>query len=102
MKKKIKKIIKNIKNPETILYNEKVDRITKVHFLLIVFVRISLLVALISALSTQSWDILFITVLAFLFTFLPALFERQYKIDLPVEFEIITVLFIYAALFLGE
>jgi len=33
---------------------------------------------------------------------LPRLFERGYKIYLPVEFEIIIIVFLYATLFLGE
>lgn len=34
--------------------------------------------------------------------FVPALIERRIKIDIPSEFEILAILFVFAAIFLGE
>jgi uncharacterized membrane protein YjdF len=39
---------------------------------------------------------------ALLLTFLPSLIERNYKIYLPIEFELAVTLFVYSSLFLGE
>ncbi len=90
-------IIKRVKDS----YNYT-TRIEKAHFVFINFIRITLIFAIISAILTQDWWILFITISVFILTFLPFIFEISYKINLPIEFEIITVLFIYSAIFLGE
>lgn len=37
-----------------------------------------------------------------LLTFLPRLFSRRFKVLIPAEFELITIAFVFAALFLGE
>ncbi len=64
--------------------------------------RISLLIAIISAIINENWLTLFMASFALTLTFLPALIERNYKIYLPTEFEFIVTIFIYASLFLGE
>ncbi|MBN2458240.1 hypothetical protein JXB31_03870 [Candidatus Woesearchaeota archaeon] len=66
------------------------------------FIKISLVIAIISAAFSRSWSVVFVSSLSLFLTFLPAIFERNYKIHLPAELEIIVVVFIYAALFLGE
>jgi len=66
------------------------------------FVWVTLIAAGIFSFLDDRWTVLFVTLLAFLLTFLPSLFERRYRIDIPVEFEILVVIFVYATLFLGE
>jgi len=46
--------------------------------------------------------VVFVSLLVLFITFLPALIQRNYKIHLPVELEFIVVVFVYAAIFLGE
>jgi len=50
----------------------------------------------------KEWTPLYTSTLTLFLTFLPAIFERNYKISLPAEFEIIIIIFIYASIFLGE
>lgn len=76
--------------------------VSRIERIIYYFIRITILIAIISSIINQNWVILFISVLSLFFTFLPVIIERNYKIDLPTEFEIIIVLFIYAGLFLGE
>ncbi len=83
-------------------FDRKIEKITKIHYIIQVFIRISLILALISAIYNQRWTVLFAVSLALILTYLPNLFEKRYKIYLPVEFEIIIIIFIYATLFLGE
>ncbi len=64
--------------------------------------RASLVLGFGGAIFEQNYSMMFLTVLTLLLTFLPYLFERKYKISLPVEIVLATVLFIYATLFLGE
>jgi hypothetical protein len=65
-------------------------------------IRLSLIVAIIGEIINHRWTVLFVTVATLILTFIPSIIERNYKIDLPAEFEILIVLFIYMTLFLGE
>ncbi len=74
----------------------------KAYFILINLVRISLVVSIVLGVFNLEWFIVFVSGMVFILTFLPGAFEKRYKINLPIEFAILTVLFIYASLFLGE
>jgi len=74
----------------------------KILFVFSLTLRATIVLAIISATLNMQWTVLFVSSLALILTFLPALFERNYKIFLPAEFEIIIVAFIYTAIFLGE
>ena len=50
----------------------------------------------------QQWLVAFTAVIVLALTFLPAAIERQLGLQLPVEFTLITCLFLYAAFGLGE
>ena len=76
--------------------------IYKIEKIISYIIRFTIIIAIISSIINKRWIILFISILSLFFTFLPAIIEKNYKIDLPTEFEIIIVLFIYAGLFLGE
>jgi len=73
----------------------------KAYLVFINLIRLTLIIAVASSVINRDWWILLITILAFILTFLPYLFEISYNINLPIEFEILTVVFIYASLFLG-
>ena len=68
----------------------------------IFLLRVSILLAGIGAIVNQRWSLLFSSVLIFIVTFLPDLVESRYHINLPLEFEFVIILFLYASLFLGE
>lgn len=78
------------------------DLAERAHHVTVLFIRLTLVIAGASAVVNFRWMILFVSIAVFSLTFLPAIFERRYKIDLPIEFELIAVVFIYASLFLGE
>lgn len=92
-------IVKKIKS---IFYTNELNKIEKIQFILINIIRIILLIAIAGAIYNFRWTILFVSLMTFLLTFLPYFFEKRYKINLPIEFEIVVVLLIYASLFLGE
>jgi hypothetical protein len=81
---------------------KKLSVLEKAHLIVTLVLIGTLLVAIAYSIIEQRWFALLISVLALFLMFIPTLFERRTKIDLPVEFEILTVLFIYATLFLGE
>jgi hypothetical protein len=64
--------------------------------------RITIFLASVIAVWNNRWTLAFSSCLILLLTFLPNMFERKYKINLPIEFEFIIILFLYASLFLGE
>lgn len=65
-------------------------------------IRFSLVLAIATSIFEARYMVVFISALTLLLTFLPAIIEKNYKICLPLEIEIIIMLFIYAAIFLGE
>ncbi|MBU1111753.1 MAG: hypothetical protein KJ896_03155, partial [Nanoarchaeota archaeon] len=74
----------------------------KVQNAVIVFLRFTILLAIAGAVWNRQWTLLFSSALILILTFLPYLFEKKYKINLPIEFEFVIILFIYASFFLGE
>lgn len=81
---------------------EKDSLMDRVHLTINSIVRITLVIATIAAIYNENWLIAFVGAATFILTFLPELFEKGTKIDIPEEIEILAVLFIYATLFLGE
>ena len=77
-------------------------RIYWIQFFINYFVWATLVAAGVFAVVNARWIVLFICIVTFSLTFLPYLFEEKFDIDIPVEFEILLVVFVYATLFLGE
>lgn len=69
---------------------------------LVNFLRLTLVAAIAAAVFYGSLYNLFISVITLLLTFLPTLFEKTYKIDIPLDLAFASILFVYASLFLGE
>lgn len=92
----VKRISKMVK--EAYSYKTPVE---KAYLVFINLIRITLIVALASSVIKQNWLLLFLSICTLILTFLPYIFELSYKINLPWEFEFLTVLFIFLALFLG-
>jgi len=76
--------------------------IEKIERWILYFLRATLVIASLSAIIKLNWSIVFIIVITLFLTFTPYLFQRRYKIVLPLEFVFFIVLFLYATLFLGE
>jgi len=64
--------------------------------------RVLLVVAVFYELFEKRWVLMFATAIILFLTYLPEIFEKRYKIDIPTELEVMIVIFIYASLFLGE
>jgi len=74
----------------------------KVHYIIMAAVRTLLVVAAMGSYFYSRWLVLFVAVLAFVVTFLPRFIEKRFGIKIPGELEVMILLFIYGALFLGE
>ena len=77
-------------------------KLHRVHQFIKYFIWITLLAAIVGAIFERNWIVIFISFIALALTFLPQIIERAYKVDIPLEFEILVVIFIYASIFLGE
>ena len=78
------------------------NRINKIQKYVSNFLRLTLFFAIIVGIIDQRWDLIFITTIILVLTYLPFFIEKKYGIDLPLEFEFFIILFIYSSLFLGE
>lgn len=69
---------------------------------LVWYLRLTIVVAIILAISFRQWETSAFSVLSLGLSFLPVVIERRFRVSLPVEFELVIVAFIYASIFLGE
>jgi uncharacterized membrane protein YjdF len=74
----------------------------RVQMLIIQTLRTSIIIGALLAVFFNAWELVFMSVLTYGLSYIPSLIERKYKVDLPVQFEIAIVAFIYGAIFLGE
>jgi hypothetical protein len=65
-------------------------------------IRILLVVAFVGSFYNGRRLVLVISVLAFVLTYLPNIFRKLLDVELPAQFEVIVILFIYGALFFGK
>jgi hypothetical protein len=83
-------------------HKSDLDIADKIQISISLVLKVSLIVAILGEILSGRWWLLFLTSLVLLSTFLPSIITRNYKIVLPIEFELIITLFIYASMFLGE
>lgn len=67
-----------------------------------IVIRLTILIAAIVAIFERNWSSLAMSVITLLVMIIPSIIERRFQLDIPDEFEIVLIVFIYAALFLGE
>ena len=75
---------------------------TRLRFIIINLIRALLVIAFFGAIFNGRKLILLISVLAFTITFLPLIFRKLFDIELPAQFEVVIILFIYGTLLFGE
>jgi len=76
--------------------------IKKIYFVISLFIRLSLLFAIVRSILTKNYLVLVLSSIVLLITFIPIFFRKKYDFKAPTEIELITVLFIYVTLFLGS
>lgn len=64
--------------------------------------QVILVAGLVLSAFRQQWLNMFLTAAVIALTVTPALMERQFKVTIPPEFELLAILFVFASLFLGE
>lgn len=64
--------------------------------------RLTVVIAGIIAIFEKNWTAFGMAILTLIAMVMPSVVERKFNLEIPSEFEIILVLFIYGSLFLGE
>lgn len=77
-------------------------RLERLQIYISLFLRTTLIIAIWGAAWDNNWLLVFMSSAIFILTFLPSIVARNRKFVLPVELEFSAIVFIYAALFLGE
>jgi len=80
-------------------FNPKGNLSINVYITLLAVIKFSLIVAIVWSAYKFDWEVLLVSSLTLILTYIPTVFKKNYKI--PLEFEVLIVLFIYATLFLG-
>lgn len=74
----------------------------KTHFTISNILRVSIVAAAIGLIIEGQFLMAFASIVTLFLTFLPAVLQRNYRLSIPIEFELFVVMFIYATLFLGN
>lgn len=82
--------------------DEQLDRAERVQLIISYILQGIIFITILFSVYRQHWlTAVALTGILFL-TFLPAIIRRSYKVCLPMEFDLITILFVFLAVFLGE
>ena len=77
-------------------------QIDKTKLGIFIIIRASVMIAGSIALFNRNWEYVGMAVLTLIVMLLPSIIEKRFKLEIPDGFEIILILFIYAAIFLGS
>ena len=75
---------------------------SQIHKLLTLFLQLTLVIGVVLAVLQGRWLAAITTTGIIVVTFLPLILGRRFAVQIPAEFEVLAVVFIYASLFLGE
>jgi hypothetical protein len=74
----------------------------RIQHYLVMALKSTVAVAIGLALVAGNWTIFFLSILTLILMFLPEFIESRVRIKLPIEFDLVLVLFVYAAFFVGS
>lgn len=85
-----------------LIQEKKLDTADRLQLSLSYALQLALFIAAIISLVQGNWLNAFLTLGILFLTFLPKIIRQSYKVFLPVEFDVLAIIFIFASLFLGE
>jgi hypothetical protein len=97
-----------IKNPtfpakmDLLIRQKGIDKADRIQLVIAYVLQIILLLTITYALLQRNYLSAFATFGILFLTFLPAIIRKKFRVYIPVELEVIAVVFIFAAVFLGE
>lgn len=78
------------------------QRVDRIELSIAVVLQLGILIVTIGSLVERAWLTAFTGAVVLLLTFAPAIIERKLRLTLPVEFTLVTCVFLYASFILGE
>lgn len=78
------------------------ERVDRIKLWIFIILRATVVVAVVIAGVKGDWNSLALSVVTMALLFVPSMLEKRLKLDFPSEFDIVIVVFIYSAMFLGE
>src|SRR5690606_28632175 len=81
---------------------DSLDRADRIQLYISYGLQLILVGQIVYSLVQGSWLTLFLSTGILILTFLPAMIRRNFRVYLPIEIDLLTIVFIFASLFLGE
>ncbi|MFO7901715.1 MAG: hypothetical protein R6U98_03560 [Pirellulaceae bacterium] len=78
------------------------DRAARIHWWLLSFMQLAMAASLAMAIYEQQWLTAALVLGIFALMAVPAVLGRRFTLHIPAEFELVALVFVFAALFLGE
>lgn len=78
------------------------DIADKIQLVIAYVLQLTLIAAIIYSLLQQNWFNAFVITGILILTLIPAIVQHSYRVYIPVEFHLATILFVFASLYLGE
>jgi len=82
--------------------NNTVDLPKRVHLGILIVLQLIMAVELVLVFYEGLWMNAFLVMAIMAITLSPAALGRRFRVNIPPEFQVLTILFVFAALFLGE
>lgn len=88
--------------PQYKMVTKRISSIKTIYATIAFLIIASLAFAILRAIFNKNWIVLFASIIVLALTSIPILIRKKTKLKIPLEIELLSVLFIYATLFLGE
>src|SRR3989344_7812435 len=86
---------------DLLIYDKQLDKADKIQIICAYLLQLSLVGAVIFFSVHQEWLNLVLSLGILILLFIPAILRRSFKVHLPIEIDLLSILFSYGALFLG-
>jgi hypothetical protein len=83
-------------------WNEAEEAFGKVQVILTFLIQVAFMVAFVIAFFEGQWMVMFVSIVGMVAIWLPLFFAKNQRVHIPIEFEFLLAVFIYASIFLGE
>ncbi len=87
---------------DLLIYDKQLDIADRVQLIFAYLLQLSLIGAIIFFSIRQDWLNLVLTAGILILVFIPAILRRSFKVHLPIEVDLLIIIFTYGTLFLGE
>jgi uncharacterized membrane protein YjdF len=94
--------MKRSEGPSPATGRSAIDLPSRVHRWVVIVLQLAMAVELVLVLHDRQWVTGFLVLCIMILSLVPAALGRRFRVHVPPEFQVLTVVFVFAALFLGE